>query len=943
MADIKLGTNFKLYYNKDTGNSSPQGIGNVLISELAAFPVLTISSEASKFDTYDSDYVSTLLSDMTVEPMEIVVNYIPTDSTHQFLDQAALDQTEFQLVLVYSFEDGEISYAISNGAISAYTVSGDKDSVVQKTYTFNHTQVMARSMVANAVNPLYQGDYGVGSDGVTIPQYTPVNPTGNSFIKIPSTQSGNPASTDMLGIGLVDNGSVCELAITKSGTLGIYAKNSSTAWTRIYTATQMDARYVVQSTTINGKPLSGNVVLSASDLAGGTMTGGLTVPALKVTGDTTLSGNTTAAAVTATSLTSTGSTTTASLSVLGDTSTGTMNTSTLNVSGTTKLTGVTTADTVNAGNTSASSLAVSGDTTLSGITTASTVNASDLSVSGTTTADVVDAGTLNVSGDVTLAGTTDTGDLTVSGTTTLNGVTTAGTINASDLTLTNALPVTQGGTGNSTGNAPTAMALKTARKVVIDLTSTTATTFDGTSDIKTGVDGILPVSSGGTAATDADSARLNLVAAKSGANGDITSLSGLTTALSTSQGGTGNTKGTVGQLTTPRTFITDLGSTTAVSFDATKDASVGITGVLSLSNGGTGASTADTARSNLAAAKSGANSDITSLAGLTTALSTSQGGTGNANGTVGQLTTARTFVTNLASTTAASFNGTANVTPGVTGILPLANGGTGLANPFGTAAGTFAQGNDSRLNTIDGKTGGSINGALNISNGLTVNGMVQTQNGYFYSLQTNNESSGNVNNTGLRIAGTSTPWDLFLQYYLVTGSYHCFRLVQNSSETFRVQSNGYTYATSFNPTSDSNLKFNKSFLINSLENTMQIRGMSYDLQGSRKAGVIAQDVEKFMPEAVSTNVVSVVLEDGTILEETKSLDYSAITGLHTEALKDVVKLMLECLTDPQSAKTKLTELAELINTDTSDENQTDLKMEWALVNQPTKNDSASPE
>lgn len=45
--------------------------------------------------------------------------------------------------------------------------------------------------------------------------------------------------------------------------------------------------------------------------------------------------------------------------------------------------------------------------------------------------------------------------------------------------------------------------------------------------------------------------------------------------------------------------------------------------------------------------------------------------------TADKLTTARTIRTNLASTSAASFNGTANVTPGVTGTLPIANGGTG--------------------------------------------------------------------------------------------------------------------------------------------------------------------------------------------------------------------------------------------------------------------------
>jgi len=42
-----------------------------------------------------------------------------------------------------------------------------------------------------------------------------------------------------------------------------------------------------------------------------------------------------------------------------------------------------------------------------------------------------------------------------------------------------------------------------------------------------------------------------------------------------------------------------------------------------------------------------------------------------------KLATARTIRTNLASTSTASFDGSGNVTPGVTGTLPVANGGTG--------------------------------------------------------------------------------------------------------------------------------------------------------------------------------------------------------------------------------------------------------------------------
>ena len=57
---------------------------------------------------------------------------------------------------------------------------------------------------------------------------------------------------------------------------------------------------------------------------------------------------------------------------------------------------------------------------------------------------------------------------------------------------------------------------------------------------------------------------------------------------------------------------------------------------------------------------------------------------GNASSAT-KLQTARTIRTNLASTSTASFNGTANIAPGVTGILPIANGGTG-ANTKADAA-----------------------------------------------------------------------------------------------------------------------------------------------------------------------------------------------------------------------------------------------------------------
>lgn len=66
---------------------------------------------------------------------------------------------------------------------------------------------------------------------------------------------------------------------------------------------------------------------------------------------------------------------------------------------------------------------------------------------------------------------------------------------------------------------------------------------------------------------------------------------------------------------------------------------------------------------------------------------------GNA-GTATKLATARTLRTNLASTATADFDGSANATPGVTGTLPVGNGGTGkathTANAVLTGNGTSA-------------------------------------------------------------------------------------------------------------------------------------------------------------------------------------------------------------------------------------------------------------
>ncbi|EPD9009041.1 tail fiber domain-containing protein [Escherichia coli] len=267
MADqIFTGSGFKLFYNDDTANRIPDNAGNELVNELAAMPSFGIDSQVQTIEVYNSEFSEKLLAEQNVNNVDIVVNYVPDCTAHAFLDQATKDQTEFQLTLQYDVSDGIISYSMVNGMISSARVAGDKDAVVTKTYTFTPTDVLVRDGQAPLSTGLVVGSYGVGSNGVDVPQYEPQLPGGNSFIKVPAARNDNPASADMMGIGLVDNGTFSSIAMTKSGTLAIYAKNQNTAWTRILTATQISDQYVPLTRTINGKALSTNISITKGDV-----------------------------------------------------------------------------------------------------------------------------------------------------------------------------------------------------------------------------------------------------------------------------------------------------------------------------------------------------------------------------------------------------------------------------------------------------------------------------------------------------------------------------------------------------------------------------------------------------------------------------------------------------------------------------------------------------
>ncbi len=248
----------------------------------------------------------------------------------------------------------------------------------------------------------------------------------------------------------------------------------------------------------------------------------------------------------------------------------------------------------------------------------------------------------------------------------------------------------------------------------------------------------------------------------------------------------------------------------------------------------------------------------------------------NTTGSAATLTTARTIQTNLASTSSASFNGSANITPGVTGTLPVGNGGTGATTltgilkgngtsaftaatagtdyviPSGSITGSAATLTTARTLTI-GSTGKTFNGSANVSWSLSEIGAAPTASPTFTGTTT---VASNIQSSGTDLLlGATSGWI----YFRPAG-------VGSSTGQGYLNSSGVFVGADFSATSDIRLKHN----IRPLTLRGDLTPVLYNRTGTvvDEIGFIAQDVQKLYPELVTEDA------DGYL-----SISYSKITAI----------------------------------------------------------------
>lgn len=226
---------------------------------------------------------------------------------------------------------------------------------------------------------------------------------------------------------------------------------------------------------------------------------------------------------------------------------------------------------------------------------------------------------------------------------------------------------------------------------------------------------------------------------------------------------------------------------------------------------------------------------------------------------------------------------------------------------YGSSSTTAARGDDSRLGSIEGKLGGTINGWLVTTGPITgpTTGGLAVGAGESNRVELNNVGSGGntgspvgwtvyrwyneLVQTGIRRAGDTTIQSYFMAMSNV-GSWEFQRSGNASAPGSWVNGSDERHKTKIKTVSDP------------LSVVLSWRGTTYDKKdGVREVGLIAQDVEKSCPEAITRNGDRKFM-DGTVIPDFKYLNTAgAAAAYHTESIKTIFEILYQLAESPEEA------------------------------------------
>ncbi|GKX60637.1 tail fiber/spike domain-containing protein [Leminorella grimontii] len=209
---------------------------------------------------------------------------------------------------------------------------------------------------------------------------------------------------------------------------------------------------------------------------------------------------------------------------------------------------------------------------------------------------------------------------------------------------------------------------------------------------------------------------------------------------------------------------------------------------------------------------------------------------------------------------------------------------------IGSSSGTVCAGDDARLNTVNGKTGGVITSYTEINSPTTAISPLSLilKRGYYDGTT----YFGGGIKLGFSSALAEEGADMYVQRTNdgVRSVYH--RIINGDNTvavTFAWHSNGNynAYNGSFISASDERIKEKIERITDPLDKMKKIKGVTYVRRDTGKFGIgfIAQDVQSVFPDAVYSSEYNMEMPDGSFVNDVLSPDTSNVSAaLHHEAI-----------------------------------------------------------